>query len=324
MKDLGAIGEEESTAFGINNAGQIVGGPREGSNSTHPAFLYSNGKMTDLNTMIDPASGWHLTEAKAINDSGQIVGTGKNKAGQLHAFLLTPVPSPQSPPQSPTEPTTAPQPTTNSVAQKPLPSPPIRRPLRYTVTDIGTLGGAESHAARINNRGQIVGYSNTMSGEQHAFLWEASTGMRDLGTLGGVPGDRDLRDEATCVNNKGQVVGTAKTRDSIAPHVFLWEVDRGMQDLGEFGGLPRTTEINDNGAIAVTVMSVEGPCRAVLWQAGRTIDVDTPVGDCDFFAGSINNRGQIAGMAMDTVSKRMYPFLWQAGRRGAGVGDPWR
>ena len=47
--------------------------------------------MADLNTMIDPASGWHLDSANAINDSGQIVGTGKNKAGQAHAFLLTPV-----------------------------------------------------------------------------------------------------------------------------------------------------------------------------------------------------------------------------------------
>jgi probable HAF family extracellular repeat protein len=46
--------------------------------------------MINLNTLIDSASGWHLAEAKAINDAGQIVGTGKNKAGQRHACLLTP------------------------------------------------------------------------------------------------------------------------------------------------------------------------------------------------------------------------------------------
>jgi probable HAF family extracellular repeat protein len=112
MRDLGTLGREESAAFCINNAGQIVGGPPTGSRSTHPAFLYSDGKMTDLNAMIDPASGWHLTEAKAINDSGQIVGNGKNKAGQSHAFLLTPVPLSESAAvsstaQSPTKPVAA-------------------------------------------------------------------------------------------------------------------------------------------------------------------------------------------------------------------------
>jgi probable HAF family extracellular repeat protein len=318
MKDLGTLGQEEVAAFGINNAGQIVGGPRTGSGSTHPAFIYSDGKMADLNTMIDPTSGWHLTEAKAINDIGQIVGTGKNKFGKVHAFLLTPNAPLQSPAKSPASQSPASQPPTDAVAQKPLPSPPIRRPLRYTVTELGSLGGEGTCPLGVNSAGQVVGYSYTKSRESRAFLWQASTGMRDLGSLGGVHGDRDLGDVATGVNNKGQVVGTAKARDSIPPHVFLWEVDRGMQDLGAFGGLPQSPHINDNGAIAVTVMTAgeNVMCRAVFWQAGRAIDVDTPVGDCDFFAGSINNRGQIAGMATDLVGNgtRMYSFLWQAGR----------
>ena len=46
--------------------------------------------MTDLNTLISPTSGWTLTVAAAINDSGSIVGTGINAAAQTHAFLLTP------------------------------------------------------------------------------------------------------------------------------------------------------------------------------------------------------------------------------------------
>ncbi len=95
MYDLGAIGGQANQARGINNAGQVVGGPgfdRNGKRSSHPAFLYTNGKMTDLNILIDRTSGWHLMEAAAINDLGQIVGQGRNSAGQFHAFLLTPVP----------------------------------------------------------------------------------------------------------------------------------------------------------------------------------------------------------------------------------------
>ena len=52
------------------------------------------------------------------------------------------------------------------------------------MTDLGTLGGNLSFAYAISNRGQIVGYSKTASGEDRAFLWEDGT-MADLGTLGG-------------------------------------------------------------------------------------------------------------------------------------------
>ncbi len=51
--------------------------------------------MIDLNTLIDPASGWILTSARDINDAGQITGTGLFD-GQPRAFLLTPVPEPSS------------------------------------------------------------------------------------------------------------------------------------------------------------------------------------------------------------------------------------
>ncbi len=196
MQDLGAIGGESNQANGINNAGQVVGGP-DSYKSSHPAFLYSDGKMTDLNTMIDPASGWHLTAAKAINDSGQIVGTGKNKVGQLHAFLLTPNPSPQSPAKSP-----ASQSPTESLAQKPVPPPPIRRPLRYNVTDLGTLGGETSGANAINNKGQVVGRADTRDGGYRAFLWQVGSGMQDIDLGSGARGSM-----AVAINNAGQVVG---------------------------------------------------------------------------------------------------------------------
>jgi len=54
----------------------------------------------------------------------------------------------------------------------------------YTIIDLGTLGGSSSIARSINARGQVVGESDTAAGLQRAFLWEAGTGMQDLGTLG--------------------------------------------------------------------------------------------------------------------------------------------
>jgi probable HAF family extracellular repeat protein len=59
-----------SRAYDINNLGQVVG-VYSPTGSAH-AFLYENGEMTDLNTLIDPASGWTIESASAINDMQQI------------------------------------------------------------------------------------------------------------------------------------------------------------------------------------------------------------------------------------------------------------
>ena len=51
--------------------------------------------MEDLNNLIPSNSGWTLTYASGINDSGQICGTGTNPSGQIHAFILTPASIPE-------------------------------------------------------------------------------------------------------------------------------------------------------------------------------------------------------------------------------------
>ncbi len=95
MTDLGTLGGYNSWAYGINNDGQVVGrSSRSTTNNSDAAFLYSGGNMTDLNNLIPASPGWTLTQANAINGSGQIVGFGFNPSGQTHAFLLTPVPVP--------------------------------------------------------------------------------------------------------------------------------------------------------------------------------------------------------------------------------------
>ena len=39
----------------------------------------------------------------------------------------------------------------------------------------------------VNDRGQVVGRSQTITGEFHAFFWSATTGMIDLGAFGYKP-----------------------------------------------------------------------------------------------------------------------------------------
>ena len=82
--NLGTLpGAINSAAHGVNAAGTIVG------NSGDAAFVWASGTMSDLNTKIDPTSGWHLTRATGIDDAGRIVGVGKH-LGLQRAFVLTP------------------------------------------------------------------------------------------------------------------------------------------------------------------------------------------------------------------------------------------
>jgi len=78
---------------------------------------------------------------------------------------------------------------------------------RYTVTDLGTLGGNTSRALGINSKGQVVGSADTASGHPRAFLWEKGK-MRDLGTLGDTS-------EADAINKKGEVVGVYQVEPQI-------------------------------------------------------------------------------------------------------------
>ena len=89
--DLGTLGGTYGAARAINDHDQVVGCSSTADGVAH-AFLYDNGGMIDLNTWLPPASGWVLTGANDINNSGWIVGQGTLN-GQTHAFLLTPEPA---------------------------------------------------------------------------------------------------------------------------------------------------------------------------------------------------------------------------------------
>jgi probable HAF family extracellular repeat protein len=93
MLNLGTLGGLNSYSYNVGVSGQVVGASEVGitSDRTH-AFLYTSGSgMIDLNTRIDPLSGWELLDAADINGAGQITGQGLI-GGQYHAYLLTPIP----------------------------------------------------------------------------------------------------------------------------------------------------------------------------------------------------------------------------------------
>src|SRR5438128_5108116 len=132
---------------------------------------------------------------------------------------------------------------------------------QFTVTDLGTLGGTFALAFRINEGGQVVGWSTTSSGDTHAFLWRAGTGMIDLGTLVGSTGSF-----AWGINDQGIVVGEIDL-PSGHTRAFIWTAADGMRDLGTLGGDDALAQgVNNKGdVVGFSTVTSDGPTHGFVW-----------------------------------------------------------
>jgi probable HAF family extracellular repeat protein len=86
MQDLGTLGGTSSTPWAINSLGQIVGESSDAAGAVR-AYIWENGLMVDLNSLLPSGSGWNLNTAYFINDAGDIVGVGTYQ-GQPAWFLM--------------------------------------------------------------------------------------------------------------------------------------------------------------------------------------------------------------------------------------------
>jgi probable HAF family extracellular repeat protein len=177
MRDLGTLGGHYSFAEAINDRGQVIGASttEEREDSPLHAFMWENGNMTDLGTL-----GGDFSTASAINDHGRVVGLSTGPDGR-RAFLWE----------------------NGHLSELGAPG---RRFFVLSVSDINEqgqsvgeiasefgfgraylwqdgavipLGRRQSAAVAINERGQIVGWSNTGKRPHkaaealpfHAALW---------------------------------------------------------------------------------------------------------------------------------------------------------
>ena len=85
LADLSSGGSGEAQA--INDNGVIVGYSTNSYGYDH-AVIWQNGSVTDLNSLLPGSSQWVLTDARGINDQGQIVGDGTYNGNSVE-FTLT-------------------------------------------------------------------------------------------------------------------------------------------------------------------------------------------------------------------------------------------
>ncbi|MFN3653199.1 MAG: CARDB domain-containing protein [Armatimonadota bacterium] len=213
---------------------------------------------------------------------------------------------------------------------------------RYSLIDLGHLGGNTSAATAVNASNAVVGWSLTQgtlfAGPAHAFLWRDLNGsqtsdpgeMIDLGTLGG------RTSQAWAINASNQVVGGSEVAQNVQ-HAFLWQDLNGnhvsdpgeMIDLGTLGGEQSTAYgINDQGQVIGTAQTASGEYHPFLWEdlngnfvsdPGEMIDLGTFGGDFGTALG-INNQGVVVGGARD-ASDLTFAFAWED-RNGDRTSNP--
>jgi probable HAF family extracellular repeat protein len=168
---------------------------------------------------------------------------------------------------------------------------------RYRLVDLGTFGGPASYFPNgyyrfLNNHGTAVGWANTAgpdplcSGAVNCFATHALQIQNDVvSDLGVLDGGTDS--QAFWVSSNGLIAGLSQNGE-IDPLV------------------PGFPEI-----------------RGVLWRNGEMVDLGTlPEGGFESWAYAVNNRGQVVGFAINTVTDpcsfvgfptQVRAFIWQDG-----------
>lgn len=164
----------------------------------------------------------------------------------------------------------------------------------YTVTDLGTLGGARSSAVSINNAGHVVGNAETADGKTHAFLY-AGGSMADLGTLGG-------SNSHASRSSDGGIVGRAQVADGTY-HSFLSLSGGELRDLSSIDVRLKdrfSTAIDVNSAghvvgyLQSTTEHLAARSRVFLFCDFTVTDLGTFGGE-DGIVAAINDTGQLVG-----------------------------
>jgi probable HAF family extracellular repeat protein len=277
---LGSLGGPNSwnNYNGINDSGDAAGLAETsvpdpngedicgfGTHLTCRPFLWQDGHMSAL-----PTLGGNNGQASAINNIRQVVGYAENGNAD----------------------TTCPPNTTNNRIVLPV---LWEKGKAQALPTVGS--DPDGVAFGINNHGQAAGYSGSCTAANHAILWVdgSATTLPDLGVSGASVG--------IAINDKGQIVGQVASADGTTYYGALWQ----NGTITSFGTLPGdftsfAEGINNQGQVVGSTQDSSFQfAHAFIWQNGVMTDLNTmfPANSNLYatMANSINERGQISGMA---------------------------
>jgi probable HAF family extracellular repeat protein len=246
ITNLGSLGGglfAEGTA--INNLGEVAGLSNLKNGERH-AFVFHNGKMTDLG----PTG--RESRAFAINDSGVVAGSESIPGeGHTDAVLFTNgkitdlglIPGSGGIFTSPTGINNSNEVVGSGDNRESMERAWVWR--NGTMTDLGTLGGPQAAASAINNSGEIVGFAQTSTDADHGFLDRAGK-MTDLGN----------NVFPNAISNNGVIAGQGGCGNAV---ILSGGVCSNLQNLIPAGSgyeLQTAIGINNKGQILVNAHTV--------------------------------------------------------------------
>ncbi len=134
-------------------------------------------------------------------------------------------------------------------------------------------------------------------------LWPRNQGLYKVTILPSLVGESTF---PLSINDKGQVAGYSEIARGVY-HLFLWDKENGMQDLGL--DVQGNVYINNSTQIAANMLDPNGNHRAFI------LDTDTGKTFLPLLGGKysdvkgLNNHGQIVGWA-DTSTGIMHAYIW--------------
>jgi uncharacterized protein (TIGR03437 family) len=278
IQDLGTLPNLPScTATALSQSGNVTGYCNNAgvasllNNPTTRAFLYSNGKLTDLNLTAQSTP-----VPTAVNDSGIVAGAYTNVNVLAPSVSATPFVVLQN----------------GSVT---MPSGPMQ----------GVLPGG------LNNAGQLVGsFIQIGSGVFNFFLntravvYTVSSGTSTTLTAPAGSG----AGAAFGINSLGTVVGAGVGQNGTAVAPVIWPSGQPAKALSFLTGFPQAgaTSVNDSGVAAGVAFNINfnvfsdpnATAHAILFNAdGSATDLGVLPGDLSSLATSINNSGTVVGFS---------------------------
>lgn len=283
---LGTLGGCCGIGHGINHAGTIAGAAVPSNNAELHAAIWKRGTISDLGTLGGPNS--NTAEAQVINDSDMVAG-----------FSDRSIPDPNGEDFCSFQ--------TNLVCLPFLWS-------KGVLAVLPTLGGNNAQASGVNNRGDVVGVSETANLDACSpnFLQVEAALWRDgnIIELPPLPGDPDA--QAFAVNDGGEIIGLSGCATG-AVHALVWHNGTPL-DLGNLGGemFNVPSAINKLGQIVgQSDLFGDATHHAFLWDKGVMTDLGTLAGYGASVGNGINNRGQIVGFGDNGMSQ--VALIWEAG-----------